>query len=370
MTWSTGSTLSRYKKSGSSVRSGRAFPQHHLPIPGIAVRQNLSKPQEVSKQKKSDSNKEDEIRSIHSKVVSYRHEVKCYIDWRYRPSRNYVGRNHLGLEPTFLQKYSVGQELGKGGFGVVFAGTRKEDGAPVALKHVARSKVIDWTKVNGYKVPSELRLMLDVQTVPGVIQVLDFYEREDSFIYVMERPENYMDMFDFITKEKTLEEMVARNFFRQVLDTVVACHDRGIVHRDIKDENLLVDMTSHKVTLIDFGSGGLIQRGDYYEYDGTRVYAPPEWVRDGRYRWEGLTVWSLGILLFDMVVGDIPFQEDDEICRARLRFPNGLSREVRGLIYGCLQADEKYRLTLGDVRRHSWLRGTTRLNSSVSLGSV
>ena len=124
----------------------------------------------------------------------------------------------------------------------------------------------------------------------------------------MEKPHHYMDLFDYISKEKTLSELVARHFFRQVIDTVVACQIRGVVHRDIKDENLLVDLTSHKVTLIDFGSAGYLQRGDYHTFDGTRVYAPPEWISDGRYRWEALTVWSLGILLYDMVVGDVPLQ--------------------------------------------------------------
>ena len=208
-----------------------------------------------------------------------------------------------------------------------------------------------------------------MQDVPGVVQLLDFYEREDSFIYVMEKPHHYMDMFDYITKEKTLNEYVARNFFRQVVDTVVACHDRGIVHRDIKDENLLVDLTSHKVTLIDFGSGGFLQREDFHVFDGTRVYAPPEWVRDGRYRWEALTVWSLGILLFDMVVGDVPFQEDDEIVQARLKFPANLnlSRGVRSLIQGCLQPDERNRLRMVEVFRDPWVRGEDKYESGGSL---
>ena len=70
---------------------------------------------------------------------------------------------------------------------------------------------------------------------------------------------------------------------------------------------------------------------------------------------QGLTVWSLGILLYDMVAGDIPWQEDEEIAAARLRFPAGLSPEVRSLIRGCLQLDVAARLTLAEVEGHPWL---------------
>ena len=71
--------------------------------------------------------------------------------------------------------------------------------------------------------------------------MVDYYERRDSFIYVMEKPSPCKDLFDFITEKGQLEEQLARNFFRQVVETVIACHSRGIVHRDIKDDNLLVD---------------------------------------------------------------------------------------------------------------------------------
>ena len=154
-----------------------------------------------------------------------------------------------------------------------------------------------------------------------------------------------MDLFDFITKEKFLSESIARNFFKQILDMVIACSDRDIVHRDIKDENLLVNRDTLSLTLIDFGSGGIIQEEYFTEFDGTRVYSPPEWINHSRYKWEGLTVWSLGI----------PFQEDQEIINGRLKFPHGLSREVRNLISGCLQIDQNKRLKLKEISVQPWL---------------
>ena len=202
----------------------------------------------------------------------------------------------------FELAYKVGDVLGRGGFGTVYAGVRVMDGACVAIKHVAKNKVTEWTTLVGRKVPMELKLLHSVQNVDGVIKLLDFYERNDSFIYVMERPSDCKDMFDFITEKKYLEENLARNFFRQIVQTVLACHSKGVIHRDIKDENILVDMVTGKLKLIDFGSGGIIQEEYFTEFDGTRVYSPPEWVSNNRYKWEGLTVWSLGILLYDSIM--------------------------------------------------------------------
>jgi serine/threonine protein kinase len=80
----------------------------------------------------------------------------------------------------------------------------------------------------------EISLLREVSNVPGVIRILDLYERSDSFILIMERPEPCKDLFDFITSKGCLSEPLARNFFKQILLTVLACHRRGVIHRDIK----------------------------------------------------------------------------------------------------------------------------------------
>lgn len=175
---------------------------------------------------------------------------------------------------TFEQAYKVGKVLGKGGFGTVYMGMRVRDGKVVAIKHVARSKVTEWAELSGRKVPLELKLLSTVQNVDGVIKLLDFFERNDSFIYIMEKPRETKDLFDFITENKSLEESLAKKFFRQVVETVIACHDAGVIHRDIKDENLLVDLASGKLKLIDFGSGAVLKpdHEHYTDFDGRFIF--------------------------------------------------------------------------------------------------
>ena len=230
------------------------------------------------------------------------------------------------------------------------------DSGVVAIKHVAKNKVTDWTTMVGRRVPLELKLLHSVQGVEGVIKLLDFYERSDSFIYVMERPSDCKDMFDFITEKKVIKEDLARNFFRQIVETVLACHSKGVIHRDIKDENILMDLVTGKMKLIDFGSGAVFKEDAYTDFDGTRVYAPPEWILHGSYFGGAATVWSLGVLLYDMVCGDIPWEKDHQICNATLLFNRKLSPECQDLIRRCLRRDVGERMQIQEILKHSWMQ--------------
>ena len=98
--------------------------------------------------------------------------------------------------------------------------------------------------------------------------MLDYFEDANNFYIVMERPEKYIDLFDYISQKGTVSERSARYLFRQTVESVQYCLSMGVVHRDVKDENILIDLDSNKVKLIDFGSGTFLQEEAYTVYEG------------------------------------------------------------------------------------------------------
>jgi serine/threonine protein kinase len=169
----------------------------------------------------------------------------------------------------FHRLYSLEGILGKGGFGTVYAGVRRRDLLQVAVKEVskARSVTMDMDR----EVPLEVALMQQVNDVPGVIRMIDYFDMADYFYIVMERVNNCKDLFDFISDKGPLQEGLAKRLFQQIIDTVLQCHNKGVLHRDIKDENILIDLSTNQLKLIDFGSGAYAHNEIYTDFDGKII---------------------------------------------------------------------------------------------------
>ncbi|XP_039910229.1 serine/threonine-protein kinase pim-1-like [Hirundo rustica] len=264
-----------------------------------------------------------------------------------------------GQKKELQDLYQRGRQLGSGGFGTVFSGIRLSDGSPVAIKHVARESVLQWVELpDGTHVPMEIVLMEKVRSgCYNIIQLLDWFEQPDGFALVMERPEQSQDLLEFLLERDVLCEEMARWIFCQVLEAVRHCTACGVLHRDIKLENLLVEPESGDVKLIDFGCGTFLQEQAYTQFAGTRVYSPPEWICLGYYHGHAATVWSLGVLLYVMVCGSLPFQEDRDIVWQQLFFTRQLSPECHHLICWCLSKHPAQRPQLEQILLHPWVWG-------------
>ncbi|KAK2825801.1 hypothetical protein Q5P01_020015 [Channa striata] len=138
-----------------------------------------------------------------------------------------------------------------------------------------------------------------------------------------------------VTADKgCLSEDTARTFLLQILEAARHCHSRGVLHMDLKEENILVDLDTEKLKLIDFGSAHPISDDVHSEFYGTKAYRPPERISSGGlFCTRPAEVWSL---LYSMVHGNVPFEENSEIVQGRLQFKTGLSDTCRDLILRCL----------------------------------
>ena len=203
--------------------------------------------------------------------------------------------------------YQIRRRLGFGGGGIVFSGIRKSDNLRVAIK-IIKGKGLKKTTSNG--VPTEISLLKRAQTVPGIIKVVEHFRRFGNDILVMEQF-GTSDLFDWIFLNGPSDDHIARHIFKQVVKIIEECFNQGIVHGDIKDENILINHTTLEIKIIDFGEGMIVDGRPFRKFHGTLVHSPPEWFNSWEFAQEPWTVWTLGVLLFTLILGKYPFEELD-----------------------------------------------------------
>jgi len=134
---------------------------------------------------------------------------------------------------------------------------------------------------------------------------------------------------------------------------------KGVVHRDLKSENILVDLDTESLILIDFGASAIYKSSSSYysDFHGTKQYKSPEYVLRKRYTGVPSTVWTLGVLLYDMVCGSLPFENEEEITGYKLVLKPHLSSELKNLIQRCLAQNPDRRPSLETLLEHAWVKG-------------
>ena len=127
------------------------------------------------------------------------------------------------------------------------------------------------------RVPREVALMQRAARHPNIIRLYDYSETQDQVVMVLERPDPTMDLFDFVSATGPMYERTAKFLFRQIVQSIAHCHASGVAHRDIKDENILVELHTGRAILIDFGAGDDFHHGWYTDFEGEKT--PPRLFR-------------------------------------------------------------------------------------------
>ncbi|XP_015780181.1 PREDICTED: PAS domain-containing serine/threonine-protein kinase-like [Acropora digitifera] len=183
------------------------------------------------------------------------------------------------------ERYITLQSIGKGAFGFVKVGQRKSDGSKVIVKFIRKTKILADCWVDDPmlgSIPLEIALLAKLKH-PNIVEMLEAFENEEFFQLVMEKHGSGMDLFEFIDRQPALDEPLCSYLFRQVVSAVSFLHSKSILHRDVKDENIILDDKFH-IKLIDFGSAAYMEEGKKFcTFCGTMEYCSPEVLMGNRY---------------------------------------------------------------------------------------
>ncbi|KAI8970944.1 kinase-like domain-containing protein [Pilobolus umbonatus] len=272
--------------------------------------------------------------------------------------------------------YAIVEKLGHGSHGQVVLGVHRETNEKVAIKIVNRKVLPKYEKWRlgredfrlimqkeediRRRTVREAHLMLLLRH-PHIVQLKTLSSTENYFYLSM----NYVEggqLLHYILDKGRLSENRARKFFRQIVSGLDFMHRHSIVHRDLKIENILIDKEGECIKIADFGLSNLFFPEKQLEtYCGSVFFVAPELIRGEPYTGPEVDVWSLGVVLYTMLMGVVPFDHPSvamvmkKIQKGKVDFIFPVSQECRDLIKRILNPDPEDRICLADVIRHSWV---------------
>uniref|UniRef100_A0A8C3RZB5 non-specific serine/threonine protein kinase n=1 Tax=Chelydra serpentina TaxID=8475 RepID=A0A8C3RZB5_CHESE len=261
--------------------------------------------------------------------------------------------------------YIMGGNLGEGSYAKVKSAYSDRLKFDVAVKIIDRKKAPrDFLE---RFLPREIEILAKVNHC-SVVKTYEIFETSDGKVYIVMELGAKGDLLEFIKSKGALTEDVARKMFRQLSSAIKYCHDLDIVHRDLKCENLLLDK-DFNIKLSDFGFSRRLTRDENGKvilsktFCGSAAYAAPEVLQGIPYQPKIYDVWSLGVILYIMVCGSMPY-DDSNIRKMlkiqkehRVHFPKSknLTVECKDLIYRMLQPDVARRLHIDEILNHIWM---------------
>ena len=291
--------------------------------------------------------------------------------------KNYYKNNHE-YPMTTLDFYKYGRLIGQGAFGKVNLGLNVLTGRVVAIKSFNKKNLDSPNNENMKKIIYETNLMRKLNH-PNITKILEMFEDEKYILIIMEYI-NGGNLFSFVKKRRKLNEKISKFLFKQIILGIKHIHSQNIVHRDIKLENILIDL-NNTIKICDFGIGRILSSPDEPLHDqcGTPMYMAPEILsslKEKGYKGFPVDIWSAGIALYIMLSGTLPFSIKDDIDsfvdennlkkKKNLALRQAIihnepkkiekiSEKAKDLLHGLLNKDPNKRLTCDEILNHPWL---------------
>lgn len=252
--------------------------------------------------------------------------------------------------------YRLLKTIGKGNFAKVKLARHVLTGREVAVK------IIDKTQLNPtslQKLFREVRIM-KILNHPNIVKLFEVIETEKTLYLVMEYASGG-EVFDYLVAHGRMKEKEARAKFRQIVSAVQYCHQRRIVHRDLKAENLLLD-SDMNIKIADFGFSNEFTLGSKLDtFCGSPPYAAPELFQGKKYDGPEVDVWSLGVILYTLVSGSLPFDGQnlkelrERVLRGKYRIPFYMSTDCENLLKKLLVLNPTKRGSLEQIMKDHWM---------------
>ncbi|KAJ5753926.1 uncharacterized protein N7511_008079 [Penicillium nucicola] len=254
-----------------------------------------------------------------------------------------------------LDQYQTVKILGEGSFGKVKLAIHQPSGRQVALKIISRRKLLSRDMVG--RVEREIQY-LQLLRHPHIIKLYTVIATKTDIVMVLEYAER--ELFDYLVRKGRCGDDEARKFFQQIICAVEYCHRHKIVHRDLKPENLLID-SQKNVKIADFGLSNIMTDGNFLKTScGSPNYAAPEVISGKLYAGPEVDVWSCGVILYVLLVGRLPFDDDyipalfKKIAAGTFHIPGYISSGAARLIRAMLQVHPVHRITIPEIRQDPW----------------